>query len=75
MLYSNAALRPSRRLSDCSENGPCNRVFLGGGRWHRPPLEVPDNAGGNLRRSRDTARAIAIAHEEKSPMWYRSHKI
>jgi hypothetical protein len=50
-------------------------VFWAVGADIGPPLEVPDNAAGNLRRSRDTARAITAPHEEKSPMLYRGHKI
>jgi hypothetical protein len=67
-------LAPSRGQSDCSENRPCNRFFWAAGADIRPPLEVvPDNAAANLRRLRDTARAIAAPHEEKSPMLYRGH--
>jgi hypothetical protein len=68
-------LAPSSGLSDCSENAPCNWFFWAVGADIGPPLEVPDNAAGNLRRSRDTARAITAPHEEKSPMLYRGHKI
>jgi hypothetical protein len=74
MLYSNAALRRAV-VCPIAAKTPLQLVFWAVGADIGPPLEVPDNAAGNLRRSRDTARAIIAPHQEKSPMLYRGHKI
>ena len=75
MLYSNAALRRAVVCPIAAKTVRAMGCFWAAGADIGPPLEVPDNAGGNLRRSRDTASAIATPHQEKSPMLYRGHKI